>query len=515
MGESEKGSNVMSNNNGFEIAKATQFGRDSQTLRDYASIIFRHKNLMIKSFIASFVGAVLIVVIFAANRYQSEMKVLVNKDRSDPVVTAGRPNEQTQQLSDTISEEDVNTEVSLLQDDDLMREVVLANGLQNEKTLRDRILFFMPLTPDERIDKAVKNLEKSLKVEVEAKTNLIDVTYTAYFDREKTARVLHSLQHLYLEKHVSVHVPHGAEDFFDKETALYKKGLEESEAKLASYSRDTQAVAPQLERDYSVQHIADLTGTLRKTQASIKETESKIQQLQSQLKAASDRMLTIDHVADPWMLLEQQNTTLLNLELQHTQMLTKFDPSYPAVRDLETQIEQTKEAIAQAQKSPVRDTTTDHDPTYELIREDLAKSREELASLEGLEAGTSTAINKSRVGAVNLEERSIEHDDLAREAKADEDNYLLYLHKREEARVGTALDADRFANVAIAQAAIVPALPAFSPLLGLVLASVLAGMLSVGSAFTAEVLDDSIRTPDEVVKYLGLPIFASLPQSKS
>ena len=502
-------------NNRFEMAHTNEIGKQTQTLRDYVGILFRHKSLVIKSFVASFVGATLIVLIFVANRYQAEMKVLVNKDRSDPVVTAGRPNEQIQQLSDTIAEADVNTEVSLLQDDDLMREVVLANGLQNEKFLRDRILFFLPLTPEERVQKAVINLEKALKVEVEAKTNLIDVTYTTYFDRGKAATVLHSLQDLYVAKHVAVHVPQGAEDFFDKETALYKKGLEESEAKLASFSRDTQAVAPQLERDYSVQNIAGFTATLRQTQASIRETEERIHHLEAQLSTSSDRVTTLDHVSDPWMLLEQQNTTLLNLELQHSQMLTKFDPSYPAVKDLETQIAQTKEAIAQAEKSPVHDTTTDHDPTYELIREDLAKSRAQLASLKGLEAGTAGAINQYRTSTVKLEERSIEQQDLMREAKADEDNYLLYLHKREEARVGTALNSNRFANVTIAQQAIVPALPAFSPLLGMMLAFVMAGMVCVGSAFTAEVLDDSIRTPDEAAKYLDMPIFASIPESKA
>ena len=132
----------------------------SQTLRDYVGVIFRHRNLVIKSFIASFIGATLIVVIFVANRYQAEMKVLVNKDRSDPVVTAGRPNEQTQQLTDTIAEQDVNTEVSILQDDDLMREVVLANNLQNDRFIRDYVLFFLPLTQEERIEKAVKNLQE-------------------------------------------------------------------------------------------------------------------------------------------------------------------------------------------------------------------------------------------------------------------------------------------------------------------------------------------------------------------
>ena len=44
--------------------------------------------------------------------------------------------------------------------------------------------------------------------------------------------------------------------------------------------------------------------------------------------------------------------------------------------------------------------------------------------------------------------------------KANEDNYLLYLHKMQESRVETALNESRFANVAVAQHAAVPALPA-------------------------------------------------------
>ena len=172
-----------------------------------------------------------------ANRYKTEMKILVGKERSDPVISAAHPNEQIQQLNDIVAESDVNTEVSLLQDDDLLRQVVLANNLQNEHMLHDLLFPFWPLSPDERIEKAVKNLKKGLQVEPETKTNLIDVSYVTYFDRQRGAKVLDSLQDLYLAKHLEVHVPHGAADFFEKQTVAYKKNLEEAEAKLKSIQR--------------------------------------------------------------------------------------------------------------------------------------------------------------------------------------------------------------------------------------------------------------------------------------
>ena len=120
---------------------------------------------------------------------------------------------------------------------------------------------------------------------------------------------------------------------------------------------------------------------LKQNQAAIKETEQKIQKLEQQLTATSDRVKTLDRVSDAALLLQQHNTTLLNLELQRSQLLTKYDHlDYPLVKDVEKQIEQTKQAISVAQQSPIRDTTTDHDQTYELIRQDLAKAQSQLAA---------------------------------------------------------------------------------------------------------------------------------------
>ena len=83
--------------------------------------------------------------------------------------------------------------------------------------------------------------------------------------------------------------------------------------------------------------------------------------------------------------------------------------------------------------------------------------------------------------------------------KASEDKYLLYLNKREEARIGDALDEGGILNVTIAEQATVPALPQLSGLgFGFVgLAG--AGMLSVTLAFVADYLNPAFRTPDEIV----------------
>jgi uncharacterized protein involved in exopolysaccharide biosynthesis len=110
-----------------------------------------------------------------------------------------------------------------------------------------------------------------------------------------------------------------------------------------------------------------------------------------------------------------------------------------------------------------------------------------------------------------MQSESVDQQDLMRTAKAEEDNYLLYLRKREEARIGDALDERRILNVAIVEPPVAPALPTRSVPLYFLLAFGLAMAFSVGIAFTTEYFDPTIRTPDEAHVLLGVPVLAWLP----
>jgi uncharacterized protein involved in exopolysaccharide biosynthesis len=114
-----------------------------------------------------------------------------------------------------------------------------------------------------------------------------------------------------------------------------------------------------------------------------------------------------------------------------------------------------------------------------------------------------------------MQSNSIDQQDLMRTAKADEDAYLLYLHKREEARIGDALDQQRILNVAIVEPPVVPALPNHTVLGYFLLAFGLSMAFSVGLGFTAEYFDPPIRTPAEAHRLLEVPVLAWLPASEA
>jgi uncharacterized protein involved in exopolysaccharide biosynthesis len=117
-----------------------------------------------------------------------------------------------------------------------------------------------------------------------------------------------------------------------------------------------------------------------------------------------------------------------------------------------------------------------------------------------------------KIQLVDLDQKAVKQLGLLRDAKANEANYLLYASKREQERTSDALDARNIANVMVAVPPVVPVLPAHSPLLVMLIGFFLALTTAIASAFVAEYLDPSFRTPEDVMATLNIPVLASMPK---
>jgi uncharacterized protein involved in exopolysaccharide biosynthesis len=203
----------------------------------------------------------------------------------------------------------------------------------------------------------------------------------------------------------------------------------------------------------------------------------------------------------------------LTLELKRIELLGTFQPSYPPVREVEKQIAETRAAIAASEKMPLVEETTDRDPTYEWVRSELAKAKSELATLQARATASAQTLQTYREKTRRLDRVEFVQQDLMRDAKLAEQNYMVYFRKQEEARISGALDRQRIMNVAIAEAATVPFLPSGPPrLLILILGGILASLVSVGSALALDYWDPSFRTPQEVEAFLEIPVAAAMPK---
>jgi uncharacterized protein involved in exopolysaccharide biosynthesis len=212
--------------------------------------------------------------------------------------------------------------------------------------------------------------------------------------------------------------------------------------------------------------------------------------------------------------MEKLKTRLLELMLNRTELLVKYEPSYRSLRQLDDEITETQATIAKALQEPVLEKASDKDANHEWAKAELIKNQVELRGTEAHAAAEDALLGHYRTTAGELNERAIQQERLMNDLKDAEQTYLLYVNKREEARIGDALDHGGILNVAIAEEPTVPALPQLS-VLGFAAIGVLAGgVVSLGAAFANDCLNPAFRTPDEVLAYLGTPVLASLPRNR-
>ena len=90
----------------------------SLTLRDVAAVLFRQRWLLLVSFVVILIAVVVSGVLTPT--YEAEMKILVRRGRVDPVVTS-QPNATPQVVPEEITESELNSEVELLNSQDLLQ----------------------------------------------------------------------------------------------------------------------------------------------------------------------------------------------------------------------------------------------------------------------------------------------------------------------------------------------------------------------------------------------------------
>ncbi len=482
----------------------------SDMMRDWLTVGLRHRRLVALSFLGVFLGAILAALLLPLH-YQAQTKILVKHERRDPIVTPD-PSSTSSQIS-PVTEVEVNSEVELMRGRELLEKVVLACGLQNSENQSGwRSIFgrsYAAGQPQEATSAAVRKLATRLRVETLPKTSLISITYEST-SPQRAAQVLTTLVNLYFEKHLAVHRSSGAFEFFRQQTKQYEQGLADAESRLLGFSQQEGVVSPQQEKDSALRKVSEFDSALKQTQAAIAETARRIHTLEGQAASTPSRLTTQVRTADNPQLMGQLKSTLLNLELKRTELLGKFEPSYRLVQEVETQIAQTRAAIESAEKSQLREETTDRDPTYEWAREELAKARSELAALRAREEAMSRSVRSYQEDARKLDQKEMIQQSLLRDLKAEETNYLLYLRKQEEARISDALDRSRIVNVAVAEPATVPSRPTRARSLVVLLGFLLAVAVGIASAIVAEYLDPALRTPHEVEEFLDVPVLASV-----
>jgi capsular exopolysaccharide synthesis family protein len=183
------------------------------------------------------------------------------------------------------------------------------------------------------------------------------------------------------------------------------------------------------------------------------------------------------------------------LEAQYQQKLALYKPDFPEMVQLRNQIDSLGKEIAR-QRSSVSGSTSNN------LR---AEYQAALARENALQA----KVNEGKAGLMALRERSIQYTILQREVDTNRSLYDALLQRFKEVGVAGGVGAN---VVSVVDRAQVPGGP-FKPNLPLnIMIGLAVGLLlGLGTAFSIEWIDDTIKTPDDVGTKLGLASLGVIP----
>jgi len=409
------------------------------------------------------------------------------------------------------------------------------------------------------IEGRVNGLRGNLVVAMIPETNMIQVTYAARSapEAEETLRLI--VKH-YMEEHAAAFRDSPAVvTFYEKETTRAAAELHKAEETLTKWQEANGTVAIEPEIAAHLERFSALEKGLNQTEAEIQGTQARLAALERMAKSQPERALMMrERMANPLIAKLQADLAMAEVAVKDaantsplvTKVKTDLVTADVALEDLrrrytdqdrviiekkeqvamlrrelaaaersaveiaQDRLKQVKVELAAAQKEadvPARESVGPN-PLREGLERDLIAAR---AQATALASQRDTLRQQSRDAATALasfRDKKVGADRLVRNVAVARESFLTHAKRLEESKIAAGLDKQNLSDIAIVEQ---PYSTGDSDwlkrILIIVLAAVVGTGLGVASAFTIEFLNNSVRTPEDVEFYVGLPVVATIP----
>ncbi|HXW08447.1 MAG TPA: polysaccharide biosynthesis tyrosine autokinase, partial [Vicinamibacterales bacterium] len=329
-----------------------------------------------------------------------------------------------------------------------------------------------------------------LEVVPEKATRLVSLAYTSP-DPRFAALAANTLAEEYAQQNLDLRLETIKKNltWLGEEVKRQEAKVRDAEAALARYREDQNALSLEDRQNIVVARLNTLNETVTRARTARLQKEALFSQIKS-VDPASDAADAFPVIAASPGVVEAK-TRLNELLAEKAQISSRYLPDHPAMTKIDTQIESARAAL-NAQRARV----------IEAVRNDF-----EAAAAE--ERSFGAQLESQKTAAMDLDRKSGGYLVLQREAESNRQVYQSLLQQEKELRV---ISNSRTNNVQLMDRAEVPGAP-FSPNARKEwFTALLAGLIvAVGLAFGLEYLDDTVKTPEDVGKRLGLPMLGLVP----
>ncbi|NCC04473.1 MAG: polysaccharide biosynthesis tyrosine autokinase [Proteobacteria bacterium] len=482
-------------------------------LRDYLRVLAKRKWLATAVLILIF-GSTALFTFTTDPVYEAVTKIVIEKENPNVVSF------EEVFAMDAADSDYSQTQFEILQSRTVARKVIERLNLGSSEefnpqpkgdvvsvmkhTVRDaigmvRLFVNTLLTPREQLEKTlsvesdarlVDNFLGRLTIDPVRNSRVVNVRFKAK-DPALAARVANAVAQVYIELGLETKLlaVQDAVSWLAKRIQEERIKVEEAQMRFQKYKEENSIITNFSSDTEQVtqQKLAELNSKVIEAEAARVEAETRFNQTRGITSDSLDSVAEI--LASP--VIQSIKASEMTVQNSLAELSKKYGSNHPQIIAIKAELtELRKRRAAEAQKI-----VQSLKNNYELA---LAKER----SLKD-------ALRSQEQGALSLSKKSIQYGVLQREAESAKEVYDLLVRRFKET---TMTEDMKTVNVRVVDKAEVPSNPVQpKKSMNMLLALVLGITAGAGLAFFAEYLDNSLKTPDDVARFLKMPYLGMIP----
>lgn len=330
----------------------------------------------------------------------------------------------------------------------------------------------------------------SLTVEPKRATRLVVIKFE-HPDPSVAAEVANAVANGYVKFNLDLKLK-GTRDavtWLSQEMNRLQSKVEQSSLALQNYRIKASILGPEDQRRVTTEKILGFNRSYLDAQAQRLSIEAKLRELTliAKDKAGAETIFT---VADN-TLIQNLKKEASDLEVQKSKLQKTYKGKHPELLKLEAQIHQVNQRMGAEIQTMLRAVQTEYK---------VAKAKEETLL---------NYVHKLQREAQDINDKEVQAQVLQRDLDLNQQVYEAMLKRFKETGVTGGLETN---NIRVVEEAVIPNSPVKPDKRKNLAVGILIGVLAgIGVALAVEYSDRTIKSPDDVERYLGLPVIGIVP----
>jgi uncharacterized protein involved in exopolysaccharide biosynthesis/Mrp family chromosome partitioning ATPase len=348
-------------------------------------------------------------------------------------------------------------------------------------------------TPRELQDRLINGIKSTINVETVEDTHLLNIN-TYSHDPDLAKNMANAVAKSYIEFNLENRISSSRSTLSWMSDQLYEiqKKLEDAEEEFLAFKQQEKLFSLEGRQEGIAGKIGNLNDIYIETRNRRLEADTKLKELgrvdQSRVDALHVRTL----INNP--LIESLYRQLLESEIELSRLSKVYKSKHPKISQIKSSIENAREKFRAEIQKEVKN----------LKVEQAILTQKELALKKTIEDFESDALTTNR--------KELKYTILQRNVDTHQRLYDILLQRIEESNITGDIDVS---NIRIAEAAVTPVAPikpnkSMQMMLGIILGL----MTGIVLAFLREYLDKTLRTEEDIQRYLDLPVLAVVPEAE-